>query len=723
MPKQLENSFEKGMSLDVSKFVNENNSLTDALNATLITGRNEEVILQNDNGNIPVKVDVSDIINQPTFTTVTLSSGFIPLSVVEYKGVAYFLSLSSEGYSEIGSFPSIVIDDTNLRQEETASKIKIGLSSVEVQETKLNDNISIRNEKVILSDSIQLFPHSTLNINPDKIYIEVSSYNNKYFNNYFELYADNKEQIFKVDSLKKELNSTLGQVQLSNLYLKGIENYLLIDQPILDNGQLILGTDYKFSGYTIYLTDPITSFTINDDKIPNKVEFYIDSSQDKQPVWFKTKGGAEIKVAFQLSTVLTKAFMDAMKDSEKGEGLTTRNQFLKASKYVIATSGNAPNLDYDYNSYYVQLPSGSEEPLFPLSEALELSSFYNKYKLDDVSYLTMKTTPIDLGDFGYQTYLGDKLFFINFTNADPTQSPSSWVEYKEKYPEEEWNFTLGSIALHCAVFNSIDHSTNSSNYIELIAYSNIQTAPSTFSISTFSQINYAVGTSTNLSIAYLHQDAANDEKVYTGNKIVSNFVQLSLGTYGDTCVLTFIKTTPVYANLSTTIPTMQIPLVYTLHEAWDDNGSIQIGSMLDFRIEYSVEDEPISSIVVGNQDAQIQLSSVFSVLPEGFPVTEAFIKNNKMSSYRNSLELTFPTVLGTQATILTTDVDNEVIGLVFSSFCIGSTINLPETSPFQTMYVFPRIKIGTVDYFFPDIKDNEIQLKYYKYDVDHLQLR
>ena len=91
---QTVNQFSKGLQIDTHPMVQDNNTLSDALNATFVTMNGNEVILQNDMGNR--RID-----------NAFLPAGYQPLGMKEYGGVIYVAAynpLTNRG--QIGSFPS-----------------------------------------------------------------------------------------------------------------------------------------------------------------------------------------------------------------------------------------------------------------------------------------------------------------------------------------------------------------------------------------------------------------------------------------------------------------------------------------------------------------------------------------------------------------------------------------------------------------------------------------
>ena len=91
---QTSNTFQKGLQKDTHPMVQGNDTLTNALNATLITMKGNEVVLQNDMGNR--RVDEA-----------YLPAGYEPVGIKEYGGIIYIASYNPiTNKSQIGSFPS-----------------------------------------------------------------------------------------------------------------------------------------------------------------------------------------------------------------------------------------------------------------------------------------------------------------------------------------------------------------------------------------------------------------------------------------------------------------------------------------------------------------------------------------------------------------------------------------------------------------------------------------
>ena len=92
--KKATNKFTKGLVMDFSPENTQNEILTHALNATLLTFNGNELSLQNDMGNARVE-------------TAFLPEGYMPVGTCEYGGIIYIVSYNPlENKSQIGCFPS-----------------------------------------------------------------------------------------------------------------------------------------------------------------------------------------------------------------------------------------------------------------------------------------------------------------------------------------------------------------------------------------------------------------------------------------------------------------------------------------------------------------------------------------------------------------------------------------------------------------------------------------
>ena len=93
------NVFTNGLQMDIHPLNSQNTILSNSLNATFVTVDGDELVLQNDFGNLKIK--------DANGGYVKLTEGFIPIGVNTYNGIAYIVSynpISKEG--EIGTYPS-----------------------------------------------------------------------------------------------------------------------------------------------------------------------------------------------------------------------------------------------------------------------------------------------------------------------------------------------------------------------------------------------------------------------------------------------------------------------------------------------------------------------------------------------------------------------------------------------------------------------------------------
>lgn len=94
MHKEAVNTFNKGLIKDTHPLTTPADVLTDCLNGTVITYNGNELILQNDMGNVKIG-------------SAALPEGYIPVGITEYGGIIYIASYNpSTKKGQIGSFPS-----------------------------------------------------------------------------------------------------------------------------------------------------------------------------------------------------------------------------------------------------------------------------------------------------------------------------------------------------------------------------------------------------------------------------------------------------------------------------------------------------------------------------------------------------------------------------------------------------------------------------------------
>lgn len=135
MKKETVNTFAKGMVKDLHPLTTPSDVLTDALNATLVTYNGNEMILQNDMGNVEIG-------------TAKLPSGYVPVAMKEHGGIVYVAAWNPiDEKGQIGTFPSpqqlYENEPWSVNNSETNA-----LASVQVSRSDFysSDNLGIKNE-------------------------------------------------------------------------------------------------------------------------------------------------------------------------------------------------------------------------------------------------------------------------------------------------------------------------------------------------------------------------------------------------------------------------------------------------------------------------------------------------------------------------------------------------------------------------------------------------
>ncbi len=138
------NTFQEGILMDLNPLIMPDNTMTTALNATLMTMNGNENVLQNDMGNGRVE-------------TAYLPEGYIPLGSTSFGGIIYVVSYNPlTNKSQIGSFPS---PERNISSSEV-SDLNTILTNNDFGVTVSNDNPNTQGatkyyiKKIINSDLI-----------------------------------------------------------------------------------------------------------------------------------------------------------------------------------------------------------------------------------------------------------------------------------------------------------------------------------------------------------------------------------------------------------------------------------------------------------------------------------------------------------------------------------------------------------------------------------------
>ena len=163
------NKFTKGLIMDFSPENTKNDTLTHALNATLLTFNGNELSLQNDMGNARVE-------------TAYLPEGYIPVGTCEYGGIIYIVSYNPlEDKSQIGCFPS---PERNVSNDELG-ELNATLNNADFQNADTGSYLGeLKN-----SSKFVLLKHNSLN--PGDKFI-ICANNDLYNENVKDLLKDSK---------------------------------------------------------------------------------------------------------------------------------------------------------------------------------------------------------------------------------------------------------------------------------------------------------------------------------------------------------------------------------------------------------------------------------------------------------------------------------------------------------------------------------------------------
>ena len=140
-----QSSFIGGMKKDFSPLISSNDTLTDALNATIITFNGNEYMLQQDMGNGRIE-------------TAYLPKGYVPVGIAEHGGIIYVASYNPlTQRSQIGSFPS---PERNIASDENGSNKGQTFSTTDF----------VEDDKVVTLSLTKVFPMDDIIRPGDKFY-------------------------------------------------------------------------------------------------------------------------------------------------------------------------------------------------------------------------------------------------------------------------------------------------------------------------------------------------------------------------------------------------------------------------------------------------------------------------------------------------------------------------------------------------------------------------
>ena len=146
MKEQAVNTFKGGLVMDLNPMAGDGTTLSNALNATLITNNGNELMLQNDMGNGRIN-------------KVRLDEGYIPVGIKEHGGIIYIASYNPENKKgQIGSFPypKVEYDANDFINNNTSLDFIYGINPITSNSVCTNEDI-VFNEITHSSQKIKLF--------------------------------------------------------------------------------------------------------------------------------------------------------------------------------------------------------------------------------------------------------------------------------------------------------------------------------------------------------------------------------------------------------------------------------------------------------------------------------------------------------------------------------------------------------------------------------------
>lgn len=218
------NGFTEGLSMDLNALTDTKETLIDALNATLVTGNGNEMILQNDDGNFELKIDEKKVVEFPL-------PYMIPVGIKEYGGIFYICVYDCVMHNDgIYTYPSpdyennIFTEDISLdTKKEIVGNIKNELSPLHVVKTNLNNpnNPNSYSISVLRTPRLQFSLQHPVNIDIQPSYdgtvnlILNDNYNiPRMINSGFQVLSNNKYKY----TIRKENSSKLYEVSSQDVF-------------------------------------------------------------------------------------------------------------------------------------------------------------------------------------------------------------------------------------------------------------------------------------------------------------------------------------------------------------------------------------------------------------------------------------------------------------------------------------------------------------------------
>ena len=437
------NKFSKGLVMDFSPENTNNEVLTSALNATLLTFNGNELSLQNDMGNARVE-------------TAYLPAGYMPVGTCEYGGIIYIVSYNPlENKSQIGCFPS---PERNITREELGelNNTLISKNNFQVEENgNLTGEIKNNTQYVLLKNS---------NLNPGDKFI-ITAKNDAEESITEEKLADlweNKDNEFilkehpiialNVVSIEDSgkivyLNSTTRQYEFNNHKYHILEKNCDYSQHInIDEYRNVLSSGYsvfksKTSGKLAILAEliMIDSYSVTHRLIPkeNDGEFDIVISTEISPELSKENYFIEPKLRFyylknsqgylQRFDGNVKLFNNNKINSEFTR-TTLDNIYTPIDENIKLSSslGDSGRFNFPYaNTYHANI-----KPYSPENLPEDMTGIYTKFT---PSYSRIQKSQIEDNIGYYKSTVNAKFYYYNNKGEQYTEYTNSTVNTSYTY--------------------------------------------------------------------------------------------------------------------------------------------------------------------------------------------------------------------------------------------------------------------------------------------------
>ena len=342
--KKATNKFTKGLVMDFSPENTQNEILTHALNATLLTFNGNELALQNDMGNARVE-------------TAFLPEGYIPVGTCEYGGIIYIVSYNPlEDKSQIGCFPS---PERNVSREELGISGSTFINNTDFQKFvngNFTGDLSNTTKYVILRND---------SLNPGDKFL-ISS------------------------------NDSIYQEHLENLQVTKDGNTSLVEHPVIainvvsieDSGKIVyLNSDLR--QYSKKIEENTYTYHVLGEKQSNTTKVDIDSYRNVLSSGynvFRSKTSGKLAILAELITIDSYSVTHSIQPRKDDEGKIIDGYFdviihTEVTPEVTPTNYlTVPKLKYYYldkSQGYIQTGDG-KIPLFTIPEGS------SEYSVNDI---------------------------------------------------------------------------------------------------------------------------------------------------------------------------------------------------------------------------------------------------------------------------------------------------------------------------------------------------